>query len=145
MIGILMAGGKGKRLLPSTSAISKHLFPIYDKPMIYYSLSIFFMCKIKNVIIIADENNILFYKKLLGNGEKFGIKLDYLIQNNANGIAEGILISERNQLLNEFKSALEFDGPALINVLVRRGENCYPMVPPGKSNAQMVGYVNCED
>lgn len=94
MIGILMAGGKGKRLLPSTSAISKHLFPIYDKPMIYYSLSIFFMCKIKNVIIIADENNILFYKKLLGNGEKFGIKLDYLIQNNANGIAEGILISE---------------------------------------------------
>ena len=58
---------------------------------------------------------------------------------------KGFLISERKQLLNEFKSALDFDGPALINVRVRRGENCYPMVPPGKSNAQMVGYVNCED
>ncbi len=57
---------------------------------------------------------------------------------------KGFLISERKQLLNEFKSALGFDGPALINVRVRRGENCYPMVPPGKSNAQMVGYVNSE-
>ncbi len=57
---------------------------------------------------------------------------------------KGFLISERKQLLNEFKSALVFDGPALINVRVRRGENCYPMVPPGKSNAQMVGYVNSE-
>ena len=58
---------------------------------------------------------------------------------------KGFLISERKQLHNEFKSALDCDGPALINVRVRRGENCYPMVPPGKSNAQMVGYVNCED
>ena len=58
---------------------------------------------------------------------------------------KGFLISERKQLLNEFKSALAFDGPALINVRVRRGENCYPMVPPGKSNAQMVGYVNCKN
>ncbi|MDC3168019.1 biosynthetic-type acetolactate synthase large subunit [Prochlorococcus sp. AH-716-D22] len=57
---------------------------------------------------------------------------------------KGFLISERKQLLNEFKSALDFDGPALINVRVRRGENCYPMVPPGKSNAQMVGYVNSQ-
>ena len=57
---------------------------------------------------------------------------------------KGFLISERKQLLNEFKSALDFDGPALINIRVRRGENCYPMVPPGKSNAQMVGYVNSE-
>ncbi len=58
---------------------------------------------------------------------------------------KGFLISEREQLLNEFKSALAFDGPALINVRVRRGENCYPMVPPGKSNAQMVGYINSKN
>ena len=58
---------------------------------------------------------------------------------------KGYLISDRNQLQNELKNALDHDGPALINILVRRGENCYPMVPPGKSNAQMVGYVNCED
>ena len=57
---------------------------------------------------------------------------------------KGFLISERNQFLSEFKYALDFDGPALINVLVRRGENCYPMVPPGKSNSQMVGYVNSQ-
>jgi len=58
---------------------------------------------------------------------------------------KGYLISDRKQLQNELKNALDHDGPALINILVRRGENCYPMVPPGKSNAQMVGYVNCED
>ena len=58
---------------------------------------------------------------------------------------KGYLISDRKQLLNEFKQALDFDGPALINILVRRSENCYPMVPPGKSNAQMVGYENSED
>ncbi len=63
--------------------------------------------------------------------ESFGIK--------------GYLFDNRKQLSNEFQSALESDGPALINILVRRGENCYPMVPPGKSNAQMVGYVNCEN
>jgi len=58
---------------------------------------------------------------------------------------KGFLISDRKELHKEFKSALDFDGPALINIQVRRGENCYPMVPPGKSNAQMVGYVNCQD
>ena len=58
---------------------------------------------------------------------------------------KGYLISERKQLNVELKHALDHDGPALINILVRRSENCYPMVPPGKSNAQMVGYVNCED
>ncbi len=63
--------------------------------------------------------------------ESFGIK--------------GYLISDRKQLLDKFKSALKYDGPALINILVRRGENCYPMVPPGKSNAQMIGYINCEN
>ena len=58
---------------------------------------------------------------------------------------KGFLISERKQLQDEFKFALNYDGPVLINVRVRRGENCYPMVPPGKSNAQMVGYVNSEN
>ena len=58
---------------------------------------------------------------------------------------KGILITERDQLNSGIKSALDFKGPVLVNVRVRRGENCYPMVPPGKSNAQMVGYVNCEN
>ena len=58
---------------------------------------------------------------------------------------KGYLISDIKLLQNELKNALDIEGPALINILVRRGENCYPMVPPGKSNSQMVGYVNCED
>ena len=66
MIGILMAGGLGKRLQPSTSIISKHLFPIYDKPMIYYSLSLFLMAKIKEVIIISDQKKSNFIRGVIG-------------------------------------------------------------------------------
>ena len=95
MIGILMAGGMGKRLQPATNVISKHLFPIYDKPMIYYSMSIFFMAKIKDIIIVADASNLENYKKMFGNGKKFGIKINYVIQSSPGGIAEGILLSER--------------------------------------------------
>jgi len=69
---------------------------------------------------------------------------DFLKLSEAFGV-KGILITERDQLNNGIKSALDFKGPVLVNVRVRRGENCYPMVPPGKSNSQMVGYVNCEN
>ncbi len=69
---------------------------------------------------------------------------DFLKLAQAFGV-KGFLITDRDQLTNELKYALEYNGPVLINVRVRRGENCYPMVPPGKSNAQMVGYVNCEN
>ncbi len=68
---------------------------------------------------------------------------DFIKLSEAFGV-KGFLITERGQLENQLKSALDYDGPALVNVRVKRGENCYPMVPPGKSNAQMVGYVNCE-
>lgn len=90
-----MAGGMGKRLQPSTNVISKHLFPVYDKPMIYYSISIFFMAKIKSIIIVADKFNIQLYQNLFGNGKKFGINIKYVTQINPGGIAEGILLSER--------------------------------------------------
>jgi len=86
-----------------------------------------------SVIVPSEETSLpeLLDPEPEESAESFGVK--------------GYLISDRNQLQNELKNALDHDGPALINILVRRGENCYPMVPPGKSNAQMVGYVNCED
>lgn len=95
MIGILMAGGMGKRLQPATQVISKHLFPIYDKPMIYYSMSIFFIAKIKEIIIVADIDNLQHYKNLFEDGKKFGIKIHYIVQPNPGGIAQGIILSEK--------------------------------------------------
>ena len=85
-----------------------------------------------------------FYKERYSSSDMSRGEPDFVKLAESFGV-KGFLISERKQLLNEFKSALAFDGPALINVRVRRGENCYPMVPPGKSNAQMVGYVNCKN
>ncbi len=82
-----------------------------------------------------------FYDERYSSSDMSGGEPDFVKLAESFGV-KGFLISERKQLLNEFKSAMDFDGPALINVRVRRGENCYPMVPPGKSNAQMVGYVN---
>ena len=100
MIGILMAGGLGKRLQPSTSIISKHLFPIYDKPMIYYSLSLFLMAKIKEVIIISDQKNLTLYEELLGNGKRLGMNFTYINQPKPEGIAQGILLS-RDKIQNK--------------------------------------------
>ncbi len=89
-----MAGGMGKRLQPTSSVISKHLFPIYDKPMIYYSLSLLLLARIKDIIVISDGKNLNLYKNLLGNGKKLGINISYLLQEKPEGIAQGILISK---------------------------------------------------
>ncbi len=93
-IGILMAGGKGSRLDPLTKSISKHLLPIYDKPMIYYSLSTLMLADIKNIIIIGMNRDIKNYKKLFGSGEHLGMKIEYKIQSKPRGIADAFLICE---------------------------------------------------
>jgi glucose-1-phosphate thymidylyltransferase len=95
MIGILMAGGSGTRLYPTTKSVSKHFFPIYDKPMIYYSLSLFFLAKIRQILIITDEKSLNLYEDLLGDGSNFGATFIYIVQDKPNGIAEGIKISEK--------------------------------------------------
>ncbi len=94
MKGIVMAGGYGTRLYPLTKGLSKHLFPVYDKPMIYYPLSVLMLAGIREISIIInprDKNN---YQNLLGDGSQFGIDLTYLVQDKPEGIAQAFIIGE---------------------------------------------------
>ena len=75
--GIILAGGSGSRLRPTTKIISKQLLPVYDKPMIYYPLSTLMLAGIKRILLISDSSSIDNYKKLLGNGKKYGIQIEY--------------------------------------------------------------------
>lgn len=93
--GIILAGGSGSRLNPVTSYITKHLLPVYDKPMIFYPLSVLMLAKIREILIISSAKDIDFFKKLLGDGSDFGLKIDYAIQNKPEGIAQAFLIGEK--------------------------------------------------
>ena len=95
MKGIILAGGNGTRLKPLTSIINKHMLPIYDKPMIYYPLSVFMLAGIRDILIIVNKNDIEYYKKLLGDGSNLGINLSYEIQQSADGIAQSFIIGKR--------------------------------------------------
>lgn len=93
--GIILAGGSGTRLHPVTLSVSKQLLPLYNKPTIFYSLSILMLSGIREILLITNKEYLYNYKKLLGNGEEFGISISYKIQKKPNGIAEAFIIGEK--------------------------------------------------
>tara|TARA_B100001559_G_scaffold320892_1_gene334742 strand:- start:5007 stop:5900 length:894 start_codon:yes stop_codon:yes gene_type:complete len=95
MKGIVLAGGSNSRLYPLTLSVSKHLLPVYDKPMIYYPLSVLMLAGIRDILLITNPNNESQYQRLLGSGESFGINISYASQEKPEGIAQAFLIGEQ--------------------------------------------------
>ncbi len=136
MKGIILAGGKGTRLYPMTKTVSKQLLPIYDKPLIYYPLSILLLAGIREVLIISTPEDTPVYEKLLGTGEEIGIKLSYKVQEAPRGLADAFILGET--FIGDDSVCLVlgdniFYGPNLTKILKSAMEN--------KSGATIFGYL----
>ena len=118
--GIILAGGDGTRLRPMTDLISKQLLPVYNKPMIFYPLSVLIQSNIKEILIITKPNEVDNFKKIIGNGKKWGVQIDYMTQSDPKGIAHALIIAE--EWLKNSRTLLIlgdnlFFGPNLKNLL----------------------------
>lgn len=91
MKGVILAGGRGSRLFPMTLAVNKHLLPVFDKPMIYYPLTTMISASINEICIVCNRDDVIDYRKLLGNGSKFGARLTFKYQDEPRGVVDGIL------------------------------------------------------
>ena len=126
-IGIIMAGGTGSRLMPLTTTVNKHLLQVYNKPMIYYSISILMLSNIKKIIIFSDSYSINSFKKILGDGKSLGINISYLKQNKPNGIPECFILAKK-QIKNKNKIVLIlgdnlFYGKSFISLVTEKIKN----------------------
>ena len=133
--GIILAGGSGSRLNPITSGTSKQLLPIYDKPMIYYPLSVHMLSGIRDILIISTEIDLPFYEKLLGDGDQLGISINYAVQPSPDGLAQAFIIGKEfigNDNVSLVLGDNIFFGPNFSDSLIQAGKK--------NSGATIFGY-----
>ena len=137
--GIVLAGGSGTRLYPITKGISKHLLPVYDKPMIYYPISVLMLAGIREILIISTAHDLESYKRLLGDGSSFGVSFEYVVQDTPNGLAEAFILG---------KSFIDSNRVALIlgdNIFYGHGFTSLLKIAVGRQNGATIFGYNVKD